>query len=44
MIINSLRERTKTLKEENPSYDIIFPNLDDFLFQQEFIELVMSNI
>ena len=44
MIINSLRERTKTLKEENPSYGIIFPNLDDFLFQQEFIELVMSNI
>ena len=44
MIINSLRERNNTLKEENSRYDIIFPDLDDFLFQQEFIELIMSNI
>ena len=44
MILNSLRERNNTLKEENSSYDIIFPDLDDFLFQQEFIELIISNI
>ena len=44
MIINSLRERNNTLKEENLSDDIIFPDLDDFLFQEEFIELIMSNI
>ena len=42
MIINSLRKRNKTLSEENPND--IFLNLDDLLFQEEFIELVMNNI
>ena len=44
MIINSLRERNRTLKEENSSNDIIFSDLDDSSFQEEFIELIMSNI
>ena len=44
MIINSLRERNKTLKQDNSNEDIIFPDLDDLSFQEEFIELVMSNI
>jgi hypothetical protein len=44
MIINSLRERNKTLKQDNSNDDIIFPDLDDLSFQEEFIELVMSNI
>ena len=44
MIINSLRERNNTLKEENSSDNIIFPDLDDSSFQEEFIELIMSNI
>jgi hypothetical protein len=44
MIMNSLRERNKILKEENTNEDIIFPDLDDLSFQEEFIELVMSNI
>ena len=42
MIINSLRKRNKTLSEENPND--IFLDLDDLLFQEEFIELVMNNI
>ncbi len=44
MIMNSLRERNKILKEENTNEDIIFPDLDDLSFQEEFIEFVMSNI
>ena len=44
MIMNSLRERNKILKEENINEDIIFSDLDDLSFQEEFIELVMSNI
>ena len=44
MIINSLRERNNTLKEENSNDDIIFPDLDDSSFQEEFIELIMNNI
>jgi hypothetical protein len=44
MLINSLRERNRTLKEENSSDDIIFPDLDDLSFQQEIIELIISNI
>ena len=44
MIINSLREINNTLKEENLSDDIFFPDLDDSSFQEEFIELIMSNI
>ena len=44
MIINSLRERNRILKEENLNSDIIFPDLDDLSFQEEFIELIMSNI
>jgi hypothetical protein len=42
--MNSLRERNKILKEENTNEDIIFPDLDDLSFQEEFIEFVMSNI